>query len=55
MLSMDVNYYMNYIGTEKLYTATEIGSILGISGCMVGKIANRLNLKIENLLIINNF
>lgn len=39
--------YMNYIGTEKLYTATEIGSILGISGCMVGKIANRLNLKIE--------
>lgn len=39
--------YMNLIGNEKLLTATEIGAILGISGCMVGKIANRLNMKIE--------
>ena len=39
--------YMNYIGTEKLYTATEIGSVLGISSLMVGKIANKLKLKNE--------
>ncbi len=39
--------YMNLIGNEKLLTATEIGAMLGISGCMVGKIANRLNMKIE--------
>lgn len=39
--------YKNLIGTERLYTATEIGSVLGISSLMVGKIANKLKLKNE--------
>ena len=39
--------YKNLIGIERLYTATEIGSVLGISSLMVGKIANKLKLKNE--------
>lgn len=32
---------------EKTYSATEVGNILGISANMVGKIANKYNLKID--------
>ena len=32
---------------EKTYSATEVGNILGISAHMVGKIANKYNLKID--------
>lgn len=38
---------MNYIGTERLYSATELGAVLGISACKVGRIANQIGLKCE--------